>query len=138
VTVASVWFSSWTRRPPWPRPPGAGPPTSAAVEDPARELVDDLHLAVDDRVVDVALVERLGLQGLVEVVDERAVLGLVEVVDAEELLGLGDALLGDRDRLVLLVELVVVVGDELLLGLRVHPLRLLAGTISGASLAKRS
>ena len=49
-----------------------------------------------------------------------AVLGPVEVVDAEEALGLGDALLGDRHRLVLLVELVVEVGDELLLGARVH------------------
>ena len=62
-----------------------------AVEDAAGELVDDLHLAVDDRVVDVALVQRLGLQRLDEVVDERAVLGLVEVVDAEEALGLLDA-----------------------------------------------
>ncbi len=44
-----------------------------------------------------------------------AVLGAVEVVDAEEALGLGDAELGDRDGLVLLVELVVEVGDELLL-----------------------
>ena len=57
---------------------------AAAVEDAAGELVDDLDLAVDHRVVDVALVERLGLQRLDEVVDERAVLGLVEVVDAEE------------------------------------------------------
>ena len=99
---------------------------AAAVEDAAGELVDDLHLAVDHGVVDVALVERLGLQRLDQVVDERAVLGLVEVVDAEEALGLGDAALGDRDALVLLVELVVVVGVELALGLRVHPLRLLA------------
>ena len=38
--------------------------------DPAGELVDDLHLAVLDHVVDVALVERLGLQRLVQVVDE--------------------------------------------------------------------
>ena len=97
-----------------------------AVEDAAGELVDDLHLAVDDGVVDVALVERLGLERLVEVVDERAVLGLVEVVDAEEALGLLDALLGDGDGLVLLVELEVEVGDELLLGPRVHPLRALA------------
>ena len=100
---------------------------AAAVEDPAGELVDDLDLAVDDGVVDVLLVERLGLQRLVEVVDERAVLGAVEVVDAEELLGLRDALLGDRDGLVLLVELVVVVGLELLLRARVHALGLLAG-----------
>ena len=100
---------------------------AAAVEDAAGELVDDLDLAVDDGVVDVALVERLGAQGLDQVVDERAVLGLVEVVDAEELLGLGDAALGDRDRLVLLVELVVVLGDEALLHLRVHAVGLLAG-----------
>ena len=62
-----------------------------ALEDAAGELVDDLDLAVDHRVVDVALVERLGLQRLLEVVDEVAVLGAVEVVDAEELLGLRDA-----------------------------------------------
>ena len=37
---------------------------AAALEDAAGELVDDLDLAVDDRVVDVALVERLGLQRL--------------------------------------------------------------------------
>ena len=97
-----------------------------ALEDAAGELVDDLHLAVDDRVVDVALVQRLGLQRLDEVVDEVAVLGAVEVVDAEEALGLLDALLGDRDGLVLLVELEVEVGDELLLGARVHALRALA------------
>ena len=56
-----------------------------------------------------------------------AVLGPVEVVDAEEALGLGDALLGDRHGLVLLVELEVEVGDELLLGARVHPFGRLAG-----------
>src|SRR5215207_6098577 len=97
-----------------------------AVEDAAGELVDDLDLAVNDRVVDVALVQRLGLERLVEVVDERAVLGLVEVVDAEESLGLLDALLGDRDGLVLLVELEVEVRDELLLRARVHALGALA------------
>ena len=92
-----------------------------ALEDAAGELVDDLHLAVDHRVVDVALVQRLGAQRLVEVVDEVAVLGAVEVVDAEEALGLGDALLHHRHRLVLLVEFVVEVGDVFLLGARIHP-----------------
>ena len=43
-----------------------------ALERAAGELVDDLDLAVDDLVVDVALVERLGLQRLDQVVDERA------------------------------------------------------------------
>ena len=86
-----------------------------ALEDAPGELVDDLDLAVDHRVVDVALVQRLGAQRLDQVVDEVAVLGAVEVVDAEEALGLGDALLGDRDGLVLLVDLVVEVRHELLL-----------------------
>jgi hypothetical protein len=49
------------------------------------------------------------------VIDEVAVLRAVQMVDAEEAFGLGDALLGDGDGLVLLVELVVEVGDELLL-----------------------
>src|SRR5919198_814258 len=98
-----------------------------ALEDAAGELVDDPDLAVDDGVVDVALVERLRLQRLDEVVDEVAVLGAVEVVDAHELLGLRHAALGHRDRLVLLVELEVEVGDELLLRARVEALGLLAG-----------
>ena len=89
------------------------------------ELVDDLDLALDHGVVDVALVEVLRLQCLLEVVDHVAVFGAVEVVDAEELLGLGDALLGDRHSLVLLVGLEVEVGLPVLrLGL--EPLGLLA------------
>ena len=111
---------------------------AAAVEDAAGELVDDLHLAVDDGVVLVALVERLGLQRLLEVVDEVAVLGAVEVLDAEEALGLGDALLGDRDVLVLLVELEVEVRDEVLLHPRVHALGLLAGLHGLRELARTS
>src|SRR4051794_12705557 len=99
---------------------------AAALEDAARELVDDPDLVVDHRVVDVALVERLGLQRLQEVVDHVAVLGPVQVVDAQELLGLRDAALGDRDGLVLLVELVVEVGDEVALRARVEPLGALA------------
>ena len=61
---------------------------AAAVEDAAGELVDDLHLAVDHRVLLVALVERLRLQRLDQVVDDVAVLGEVHVLDAEELLDL--------------------------------------------------
>ncbi len=62
-----------------------------ALEDAPGELVDDLDLAVDHRVVDVALVQRLRLQRLDQVVDEVTVLGPVQVVDPEEPLGLGDA-----------------------------------------------
>src|SRR4051812_730753 len=96
-----------------------------ALQDAAGELVDDLHLAVDNGVVDVLLVERLGLQRLDQVVDQVAVLGEVHVLDAEELLGLLDAALGDRDGLVLLVGLVVEVG-LVLLRLGLHALGLLA------------
>src|SRR5918999_1644675 len=96
-----------------------------ALQDAAGELVDDLHLAVDHRVVDVLLVERLRLQRLLEVVHEVAVLGAVQVVDAEEALRLLDSLLAHRDRLVLLLGLVVVVGLPVL-RLRLEPLRLLA------------
>ena len=101
-----------------------------ALEDPAGELVDDLHLAVDHRVVVVALEERLGLQRLDQVVDEGAVLGEVEVLDADELLRLRDAALGRRDGLVLLVVLVVVLG--LVRALRLaHRLQLLARRLAG-------
>ena len=80
------------------------------LEDAAGELVDDLHLAVDHRVVGVALEQRLGLQRLDQVVDQRPVLGDVEVVDPEELLRLRHPALGRGDGLVLLVVLVVVLG----------------------------
>ena len=81
---------------------------AAALHDPAGELVDDLDLAVLDHVVDVALVERLGLQRLDQVVDELDVARVVEVLDLERALDLLDPGLGRRDRLVLLVEEVVV------------------------------
>ena len=83
---------------------------AAPFHDPAGELVDDLHLAVLDHVVDVEVVERLRLQRLVEVVDELRVLRRVEVVDPERALDLRDALRRHADRLELLVELEVGAG----------------------------
>ena len=76
---------------------------AAALHDPAGELVDDLHLAVLDDVVDVALVERLRLQRLVQVVDELDVARVVEVLDPERALDLLDRRLDRRDGLELLV-----------------------------------
>jgi hypothetical protein len=63
---------------------------AATLHDPAGELVDDLDLAVDHHVLVVAVVERLGLQGLDEVVDELCVARVVEVLDPERLLDLLD------------------------------------------------
>ena len=80
---------------------------AAAFHDAARELVDDLDLAVDHEVLDPVAVERLGAQRLDQVVDHLARAGRVEVLDAERLLGLGHALLGRRRGLALLVDLVV-------------------------------
>ena len=59
---------------------------AAALEHPAGELVDDHDLAVADQVVDISLVEPLGLQGDIEVVDEVDVGMVVHVLDAEDLL----------------------------------------------------
>ena len=81
------------------------------LHDPARELVDDLDLAVLDHVVDVALVERLGLQRLDQVVDELDVPRVVEVLDPERALDRVDRGLRRRDGLVLLVVEVVGAGE---------------------------
>ena len=70
-------------------------------------LVDDEDLAVHDDVVLVPLEQLLGLDGVVEVADERGVHGVVEVLDAEQVLDAGDAALEDADGALLLVDLVV-------------------------------
>src|SRR6266540_3470675 len=80
---------------------------AASLHDPAGELVDDLHLAFLDHVVDVALVERLGLERLDQMVHELRVAWVVKVLDPERALDLRDRSLARRDRLVLLVVLVV-------------------------------
>jgi hypothetical protein len=67
---------------------------AAALEDATGELVDDLHLAVLEDVVLVALVELLGPQGGLELVHQVLLHGVVEVLEAERGLDLGHALLG--------------------------------------------
>ena len=91
---------------------------AAPFHDPARELVDDLDLAVDHEILDAVVVERLGAQGLDQVVDHLARARGVEVLDAERLLGLGHALLGRGCGLALLVDLVVLAEREALDDLR--------------------
>ncbi len=78
-----------------------------AVEHAAGELVDDQDLAVDDDVVLVLLEQFLGLEGVVEELDEMGVFRLVEVVDAQQVFDLLDAGLEDADRSLLLVDHVV-------------------------------
>ncbi len=80
---------------------------AAAGEDAAGELVDDQDLAVADDVVLVLEEELLDLDRVVQVADERSVRGLVEVLDAQLVLDEPDAVLGDADGLLALVDLVV-------------------------------
>ena len=105
---------------------------AAALHDPAGELVDDLHLAVLHDVVDVALVQRLRLHRLDQVVDELHVARVVEVLEVERALDLLDRAWLRRDRLVLLVEDVVDVRNEALL----HLLRRHRGRSSSTTRAK--
>ena len=79
---------------------------------PPGELVDDDHLAVAHDVVLVAQPQRVSPQRLVDLVRLGRMLHLVDVGDACPLLDLVDALLGERCRLGLLVNRVVVFGDE--------------------------
>ncbi len=86
----------------------------ATLEDAARELVDDLRLAVLDDVVDVPLEELLRAERGLELMDEVLVDVLVEVVDVECLLDAANAVLGRHDRALRLVDLVVAVALEAL------------------------
>jgi hypothetical protein len=57
---------------------------AAALQHPPGELVDDQHLAVADDVLVVALVELLGPDGVLQVVDQGGVDRVVEVLDLED------------------------------------------------------
>ncbi len=83
-----------------------------ALHDAARELVDDLHLAVHDHVLLVAVEHVLGLERLLQVVHELARDVGVDVVDAQGALDLLEALVGRHDGVLGLVHLVVDVGRE--------------------------
>ena len=85
-----------------------------AFEDATGELVDDLHLAVLDDVVDVALEQLLAAQRLLQLVHVVLVHVLVEVLDAERLLDARDAFLGRHDGALGFVDLVVAVALQTL------------------------
>ncbi len=96
-----------------------------ALEHSTGELVDDLHLAVDDDVVLVAEEQLLGAERHRELVHQVLGDAVVEVLDLERGLDPFDALLGGDDGALLLVDLVVLVtpqaagdGGELVVQLR--------------------
>jgi hypothetical protein len=70
-------------------------------------LIDDHDLAVLDDIVSVSLEERVGLERLVDVVEDLHVVGIVEVVDAQLQLDLIHAAVGEVHAAALLVNHVV-------------------------------
>ncbi len=78
-----------------------------ALHDAARELVDDLDLAVKHDVLLVAVEHVLGLESLLEMVHELAGDIGVDVGDAEGMLDLAQAFIGCGNRMLCLVHLVV-------------------------------
>ena len=87
-----------------------GPPSP--FQDPASELVDDPDLAVDHDVVLVPLVQLLGLQRGMELVDQIGGDLVVQVVHAQGGLDGVDSVLGRGDDSLLLVYLVVMFALE--------------------------
>jgi hypothetical protein len=85
---------------------------AAPVHQATGELVDDHHLAVLDHVVDIQFEEGIGLEGLFHMVDQFDVPAAVEVVQVKQLLDLLDALRGQKDGPVPLVDDVVAVPER--------------------------
>ena len=77
------------------------------------ELVDDDDFAVFHDVIDVALVERVGAQGLVYVVNHFHVRGVVQIAETEQAFAFADAIFGERRLAMFFVERVVDVLDQL-------------------------
>ena len=79
----------------------------------AGELVDDHHLIVLDHVVDVALVEVVGLEGVVDEMRPFHVARGVETLDTGEFFREPHALLGEADGMLFLLDFEVFVSLEL-------------------------
>jgi len=85
---------------------------ASAMQDATGELIDYLHLALDDDIVDIVAVELQGPDRLGDVVHILKVLILIDgagddLVLVEQLLHVVHALVGEGDLLLLLIELVV-------------------------------
>ena len=89
---------------------------ATAFHDAAGELVDDLDLAVGDHVLLVAMEHVLGLQRLLQVVDELAREVGVDVLDAQAALDLLKTALGGGDGVLGLIHDVVARGLDVLGG----------------------
>ena len=89
---------------------------AAAFHDATSELVDDLDLAISDHVLLVAVEHVLGLQRLLQVVDQLAGEIGIDVIDTQAALNLLKAALGGGDGVLGLVHDVVARGLDVLGG----------------------
>ena len=89
---------------------------AAALHDAAGELVDDLDLAVGDHVLLIAVEHVLGLQRLLQVVDQLAGEIGIDVIDTQAALDLLKTALGGGDSVLGLVHDVVARGLDVLGG----------------------
>ncbi len=71
------------------------------------EFVDDDDFAVFDHVLDVAVVERVGAEALVDVVNRLHVLRVVHIAESQQLFGLAYAFFGERGGPVLFIDGVI-------------------------------
>ena len=81
-----------------------------AGHEPAGELVDDDDLAVFDHVIDIALEDEMGLEGLVDAVDKVHLGQIEEVGDVKGFFGGGHAFLQKGNRPGFFVDLEVFLG----------------------------
>ena len=84
----------------------------AVRHDPAGELVDHADASVAHQVVDVAAQQDAGVQGAVDLGQQRVVFGVVQVAHAERVLESGESRLGRLDAPAVLVGVEVDAGRE--------------------------
>ncbi|OPY65435.1 MAG: hypothetical protein A4E57_03202 [Syntrophorhabdaceae bacterium PtaU1.Bin034] len=82
---------------------------ASAGHEPARKLVHDDDLPVFHDVIHVPAEQVVGLQGLVDMVEELHIFGIIEVVHLEDLFDARDALFGEISAFCLLVYLEIIV-----------------------------
>src|SRR5207248_4525160 len=117
---------------------------AAARHHAAGEIINNDDLAIFDYVLDIAVVERVGLDGGLHVMLEVPVLRVGDIADAQKALDLFPAFIGDQDILVLFIDRVLAgVGDFIKLANlfatgelgndAVHALVLVGGFLAGAA-----
>ena len=83
------------------------------IHETTRELIDDDHFAVLDDVVDISLVEVMGLKGVIDHVRPVHVAGRVKTLDTRHFFRSSDTCIRQSDRMIFFIDLKVVVFFQL-------------------------